>query len=205
LGAKTDEPELPVIEGRMEMPQATGEGKRNLAVPLPLEEGVCYLVRCKSVDSTFRLADHYAEQGVPVLGASRIFPARLHAHYGLASATLWWISESPGEGHVDPTAVSTLASAFVEFIEDHPDGCVIVLDGIEFISMHIGFTKALRFIEQLNEIVMPRRASILVTIDPDCFEPKEFARLDRFTGGLSDEELREALDTFEVNRSLGGN
>ncbi len=186
------------------MPQAIGEGRRGLAVPFPLEEGVCYLVRCKSVDSTFHLADHYAEQGVPVLGASRIYPARLHGRYGLASATLWWITESPGEGHFDPTAVSTLSNAIEEFIETHPDGCVVILDGIEYISMNIGFTKTIRFIEHLNEFVMPRKATILVTVDPECFEPKEVARLDRFTGGISDSELRDALDAFEAHRNLSG-
>lgn len=189
----------------MEMPQATDEGKRGTMTPFRLEDGVCYLVRCKSVDSTFRLADHYADQGVPVLGASRIYPARLHGRYGLASATLWWITESPGEGHFDPTAVSSLSSAIEEFIESHPDGCLVVLDGIEYISMNIGFTKTLRFVEHLNEFVMPRHATMLVAIDPECFDPKEFARLDRFTGGISDEELHDALDTFEVNRNSAGN
>lgn len=42
------------MEARTEMPQATGEGKRGLVVPFLLEEGVCYLVRGKSIDSTFR-------------------------------------------------------------------------------------------------------------------------------------------------------
>lgn len=185
------------------MPQVDGEGKRGLTVPFPLEEGVCYLVRGKSVDSTFRLAEHQAEQGVPVLCASRIYPARLRTRYGLAVATLWWISESPGEGHFDPTAVSTLSSAIEAFIEAHPDGCIIVLDGIEFISMNIGFTKTLRFIEHLNEYVMPRRATMLVTIDPECFEPKEFARLDRFTGSITEEDLRDPLDAYETNRGIG--
>lgn len=188
----------------MAMPQSTDEGRHRPVVPFRLEEGLCYLVRGKSVDSTFRLADHYADQGVPVLGASRIYPARLHARYGLASATLWWITESPGEGHFDPTAVSSLSSAIEEFIENHPDGCLIVLDGLEYISMYIGFTKTLRFVEHLNEYVMPRRATMLVTVDPECFDPKEFARLDRFTGSISDEELRDALDTFEVNRGSNG-
>lgn len=188
----------------MEMPQATHEGKRGLAAPFPLKEGVCYLVRCKSVDSTFRVANNYADQGIPVLGVSRIYPARLHARYGLASATIRWITESPGEGCFDPTAVSSLAGAIESFIEDHPDGCLIVFDGIEYIAMNNGFTKTLRFVEHLNEYVMPRRATLLVTIDPDCFEPKEFARLDRFTGGISDEELRDALDSLHANRNPHG-
>lgn len=186
----------------MEMPQATGERKRGLAIPFPLDEGVCYLVRGKSVDSTYRLADHHVQDGFPVLCVSRIHPDLLRARYGLAGATLWWISESPGEGHFDPTAVGTLSSAVHAFIEEHPDGSLVVLDGIEFMGIYIGFTKTLLFIERLNEFVMPRRSSVLVPVDPQCFEPKEYARLDRFTGGIVEEELRDALDAYDMNRSV---
>ncbi len=184
------------------MPQAAGERKRALAAPFPLAEGVCYLVRGKSVDSTYRLADFHAQEGFPVLCVSRIHPDLLRTRYGLAMATTWWISESPGEGHFDPTAVGTLLRAIGEFVDAHPDGSLVVVDGIEFMGIYIGFTKTLLFVERLNEFVMQRRATVLVPVDPECFEPKEFARLDRFTGGITDEALREALDTNDVNRNL---
>ncbi len=186
------------------MPQAYGDGKRGLVSPFPLDEGVCYLVRGKSVDSTYRLAALRADEGTPVLCVSRIHPDRLRSSFGLGHATLWWISESPGEGHFDPTAVGTLSRAIEQFIDDNPNGSLVVLDGIEFISINIGFLKAFLFLEHLNEYVMPRRTSMLVPADPECFDPKEFARLDRFTGGIVEEDLRDALDTFEVNRNLTG-
>ena len=186
------------------MPQAYGERDWEAEAPFRIEEGVCYVVRGKSADSTYRLAARQAEQGVPALCVSRTYPDRLRARYRLASAAVWWITESPGEGHFDPTAVGTLSNAIEEYIERHSDGCLVVLDGIEFISIRIGFTKTLLFIERLNEFVMPRRATVLVPVDPDCFDPKEFAQLDRFTGGIAEEDLRDALDTLEVDRNLGG-
>lgn len=185
------------------MPQAYGERGSEPETPFPIEEGVCYLVRGKSVDSTYRLAGVQAEQSVPVLCVTRIYPDRLRARYRLASATVWWITESPGEGHFDPTAVGTLASAIEGYIDRHPEGCLVVLDGVEFIAIRIGFTKALLFIEHVNEFIMPRRATVLVPVDPECFDPKEYAQLERFTGGIAEEDLRDALDTFEVNRNLG--
>lgn len=185
------------------MPEAHGERKRGVATPFPLDEGVCYLVRGKSVDSTYRLAAHLAEDGVPVLCVSRIHPDRLRSKYRLDNALVWWISESPGEGHFDPTAVGTLSSAIEDFIEDHPDGCLVVLDGVEFIVINIGFTKTLLFVEHLNEFVMPRRATALVPVDPECFDGKEFARLDRFTGGIPEDELRDALDAYELSNANG--
>lgn len=185
------------------MPQAYGTERSGPGVPFPLEEGICYLVKGKTADAAYRLVQFHASEGAPVLGVSRIYPDRLRARYGLADATLWWITSSPGEGHFDPTAVGTISGAIERFIDEHPDGCLVLLDGIEYIALQLGFTKTLLFLEHLNEFVMPRRATLLVPVDPECFDPKEFARLDRFTGGITEEELREALDTFDVSRGLG--
>ena len=184
------------------MPQAHGDRQLGLVNPLPIEEGVCYLVKGKSVEPAYRLLQYRVMEGAPVLCVSRLHPDRLRTKFGLASATVWWISESPGEGHFDPTAVGTLSSAVEAFIEDHPEGCLILLDGIEFIKINIGFVKTLLFVEHLNEYVMPRRATLLVSADPECFEPTEFALLDRFTGGIMASDIQEAVDTFEVDRDL---
>ncbi|HII40305.1 MAG TPA: DUF835 domain-containing protein [Thermoplasmata archaeon] len=188
----------------MRVPQAYGSEPPGFGSPLSLEEGVCYLVKGKTADSAYRLAQLHAAEGLPVLCISRIFPDRLRGKYGLGHATLWWISNSPGDGHFDPTAVGTLSGAIERFIKDHPDGGLVVLDGIEFIAIQLGFTKTLLFLEHLNEFVMQRRATMLVPVDPECFDPKEFARLDRFTGSIAEEELRDALDTADVGRNLGG-
>lgn len=186
------------------MPQATGGQKSGLVAPFPMEEGVCYLVKGKSVEATYRLAQILAEEGMPVLCVSRMYPERLRTKHGLGAATLWWITGSPGAGNFDPTAVGTLSSAIERFIEGHPDGCLVLVDGIEFIALHMGFTKTLLFLEHLNEFVMPRRATMLVPIDPECFDAKEFARLDRFTGGIGEADLKDALDTFDVSRHEAG-
>lgn len=185
----------------MQLTQAQDGRRRFAATPYPLEEGACYLLKGKTVDSAYRLARHTAESGVPVLCVSRIHPNRLRAKYGLDGASTWWISESPGDDNYDPTAVGTLSSAIEAFVEDHPD-CFVLLDGVEFIAVYVGFTKALMFVEHLNEYVMPRRATLLVPVDPECFEPTEFARLDRFTESVAESELRDALDAYEDDGDL---
>ncbi len=186
----------------MQMTQASDSRRLIAGEPFPLEEGVCYLLKGKTVDSAYRLARRAAESGVPVLCVSRIHPDRIRAKYGFTGASTWWISGSPGETNYDPTAVGTLSSAIETFIKNRPDGCFVLLDGIEFIAVHIGFTKALIFVEHLNEYVMPRRATLMVPVDPDCFEPTDFARLDRFTESVLENELRDALDAYEENDDL---
>lgn len=184
------------------MTQAHGERRFGANLPLLLEEGACCLVKGKVVEPSYRLVMHLSEEGVPCLCASRLYPDRIRSKYGIEKVTRWWISHSPGEGNFDPSAVGTLASAIQEFIDQHPNGCVVLLDGLEYITVNIGFTKSLFFVEHLNEYVMPRRATILMPVDPECFEPKEFARLERFTESLDGAGLRDALDTFEMDHDL---
>ncbi len=185
-------------------PEAHEERPISYDVPSLIEEGVCYLVKGKSAESSYRLIERLADEGVPCLCVSRLHPTRVRAKHRLEGVTLWWISQSPGEGNFDPTAIGTLSRAIEDFIEEHPDGSVVLLDGLEYIAVNIGFDKALFFAEHLNEFVMPRRATVVIPVDPECFASTEFARLERFTGSLDEVEVRTAMDTFEVSRVLFG-
>jgi archaellum biogenesis ATPase FlaH len=83
------------------------------------------------------------------------------------------------------------------FIDENARGCVILLDGVESIMNSIGFDKALLFVEHVNEYVIARRAIVLLTVDPECFKPSEFARLERTLNTLDEAALREALENPE--------
>lgn len=187
------------------VPQADEERPLDFEVPNLIEEGMCYLVRGKSAESSYRLVARLADEGIPCLCVSRLHPTRVRAKHALEGVPMRWISQSPGEENFDPTAIGTLSHAIEEFIEDRPGRSVVLLDGLEYIAVHIGFDKMLFFVEHLNEFVMPRRATVLMPVDPECFGTTEFARLERFTGGLDEAEIRNAMDTYDVNRALFGN
>ena len=59
---------------------------------------------------------------------------------------------------------------------------------------NIGFDKGLLFVEHVNEYVMSRRAIVLLAVDPECFKPSEFARLERSLETIDEGELREGLE-----------
>lgn len=179
------------------MPQAEHDRQVRIRDSVHLEEGTCYLIKGKAVGAAYRFVERIHDEGTPALVISRLHPDRIHARFGLHDIPIWWLSQSPGEGHYDPTAVGTLASSIQTFCEAHPERCVVLLDGIEYISMNIGFTKSIFFIEHLNEYAMTRRAMVLVPIDPECYDPKEVARLERFMETLEMSDLREGPDGEE--------
>lgn len=182
------------------MTQVSDAHQTGDADPLHLEEGTCYLVKGRTAEAGYRYARWQAEEGLSVLCVSRLHPDRVRTRYGLGQVTRWWISTCPGDDNFDPTAIGTLASAIQGFIGVHLEGCLVLLDGLEYIGVNVGFDKTLLFLEHLNEFVMPRRATLLVPLSPECFEPVQMAMLERFTEAIDEADLRDALDLHDANR-----
>jgi hypothetical protein len=177
------------------MPRADRDRQVRIGDPIRLEEGTCYLVEGKTVSAAYRFVERLHDDGTSALVISRLHPDRVRARFGLRDIPTWWLSQSPGDDHFDPTAVGTLASSIEAFSEGHPEGCIVLLDGIEYISMNVGFTKTMFFIEHLNEYAMTSRLTVLVPLDPECYEPKEVARLERFMETLEMSDLRGSSNT----------
>ena len=173
-------------------------------MPFHLQEGTCYLIEGKPVATTYRLFRDLLQAGMPGLCVSRVFPDHVRSRYGIGEVPIWWISQSPGDDHFGPTALGSLAHALERFIGDHPKGCVLLVDGIEFLQSYNEFSKTLFFVDRLNEFVMSRRAIVLMPVDPDCFNAMEFARLERFLSVLREADLRRDVSASEIGRTLLG-
>lgn len=183
------------------MAQASTRGSHIPGSLLPVEAGACYLVKGKAVDTSFRLFRHLVDEGAAGLGITRLYPPRVQQHYGLEGTPVLWLSESPGDGNLDPTAVATMANGIEDFLDAHPEGAIVLLDGLEFIMGYVGFPKMLLFVEHLNEAVMPKRATLVLPIDPQCFAETELALLERSVEVIDEEELRTALEAYELGHS----
>lgn len=187
-----------IITAVYSMAQASTRGSHIPGSLLPVEAGGCYFVTGKAVDTSFHLFRRLVDEGAAGLCITRLYPPRVQQHYGLEGAEVHWLSESPGDGNLDPTAVATMAKGIEDFLDDHPEGAIVLLDGVEFIMGHVGFPKTLLFLEHLNETVMPRRATLVLPIDPQCFAETELALLERSLEVVDEEELRTALEAYEL-------
>ncbi len=133
---------------------------------------------------------------------SRLFPDCVRRRYRVSDSPIWWISHSPGDEHVDPTAIRTLAGLIEGFIAKQDGHSVILLDGLEYIAANLGFEKALFFLEHPTEYVMPRNALVQIPVDPACFDATEFSRLERFRGSFDESDVRRTLETHDAADSL---
>jgi len=171
-------------------------------VPVELEKGVCYLIKEKKPELSFRLFDILLSQKVPGLCITRQYPERVRRERSLMEARILWLSHTPGEDFHNPTAIGTLAKVIQKFIEDNNGEGAVLLDGLEYLIINNGFLQTLMFVEHVNEFVMQRRAILLFPVSPETLEEKELALLERNVRVLESPSLKTDLEAREVSRLL---
>ncbi len=171
-------------------------------LPMDIEKGVCYLVKEKKPEVSYRLFEVLMEQRLPGLIVTRQYPERVRRERELSEARIIWLSHTPGEDFHNPTAIGTLAKVLQKFVEDNSGEGVILLDGLEFLIINNGFLQTLMFVEHVNEFIMQHRAILLLPVSPDTLEEKELALLERNVKVLESPALRTDLETREVSKLL---
>jgi len=170
--------------------------------PIEMEKGVCYLIKEKKPELSFRLFEILIGQRLPGLVITRQYPERVRRERGLADVRIIWLSHTPGEDFHNPTAIGTLAKVIQKFIEDHNGEGAVLLDGLEYLIINNGFLQTLMFVEHVNEFVMQRRAILLLPVSPEALEEKELALLERNVKVIESPALKTDLEAREVSRLL---
>lgn len=171
-------------------------------LPMDIEKGVCYLVKEKKPDVSYRLFEVLMEQKLPGLVVTRQYPERVRRERGLTDVRILWLSHTPGEDFHNPTAIGTLAKVLQKFVEDNHGEGVILLDGLEFLIINNGFLQTLMFVEHVNEFIMQHHATLLLPVSPETLEEKELALLERNIKVLESPALKTDLETREVSKLL---
>jgi hypothetical protein len=169
---------------------------------MDIEKGVCYLVKEKKPEVSYRLFEVLMEQKLPGLVVTRQYPERVRRERGLTDVRILWLSHTPGEDFHNPTAIGTLAKVLQKFVEDNNGEGVVLLDGLEFLIINNGFLQTLMFVEHVNEFIMQHRATVLLPVSPDTLEEKELALLERNIKVLESPALKTDLETREVSKLL---
>src|SRR5881296_2070332 len=174
------------------------------AMPMELEKGVCYLVKEKKPELSFRLFEMLLAQKIPGLCITRQYPDRVRRERGLTEVRIIWLSHTPGEDYHNPTAIGTLAKVIQKFIEDSNGEGAVLLDGLEYLIVNNGFLQTLMFVEHVNEFVMQRKAVVLIPCSPEALEEKELALLERNLEVLESPAVKLDLEMREVGKLLDG-
>lgn len=109
---------------------------------------------------------------------SRRSPTNIKEEFGIEGSKMTWISTVPGDGAIDPTKLNLIAHAIMEFFAKS-NGGIVLLDGIESIMVHNDFGKTIRMLGQVNDFVMQHKGYLIVPMNPNAFDTRERALLQR--------------------------
>jgi two-component system cell cycle response regulator len=179
----------------------SGNGSAGAA---PLTPGACYLVKEKKPDLTYRLFGMLTHGGMPGIVITRQYPDRVRRERSMPEGRIIWLSHTPGEDYHNPTAIGSLAKLITGFVEENGGAAVVLLDGIEYLSINNGFLQTLMFVEHVNEFIMQRKAIVLLPVSPDTLEEKELALLERNVEVVESPSVKMDLETREVSKLLDG-
>jgi hypothetical protein len=109
---------------------------------------------------------------------TRRYPDQLRSQFDLGDVQITWLTSQTGDMCIDPTKLSQIAHAVMEFFQKNTNA-IVLIDGIETIITYNDFNKTLRMLEQINDFVMQYKGCLLIPIDPKAFDEKERALIER--------------------------
>ncbi len=169
--------------------------------PYNMTGGLCYLVKEKKPEISFRIFKMIREDGAPGLCVTRLHPERARKDFGLEDVRIIWLCHTPGEDYHDPTALGTLLKVLSKFIQDQGE-CVVLFDGFEYLMMNNGFLPTLLFVENLNEFVMQNKAIVILPVCPDTLDEKELALLERDLQVIETPTVERGLEATKLIKLL---
>lgn len=163
-----------------------------------LRGGTTYIVRETKAEASFQLFSRLTSKGRKGLCITRKHPEIVQSRYHLPRTIhLRWLTPSIGRDRVDPKALNTLTNVVYHFATGNP-GAIILLDGMEYLLLHNEFSKALLFLENLNDFVMQSDAILLAPINPEAMDDHDLALMERNAEVLEGKHLvsRQKVERF---------
>jgi hypothetical protein len=101
----------------------------------------------------------------------------LRQRYLLQTTPIFWLSKY-GDGSINPANLGIIANMINEFIKTSKNP-VVLLDGIEFLSIMNGFIPVLKFLHDIRDRIILNKAILILPFNPVAFEEKELALIER--------------------------
>jgi hypothetical protein len=146
---------------------------------LLFDYGRVYIVCEKRMERTLRILQEFHYSGSKTLCVTRLHPDLLQEQMPGVPMESTWLSERPGASNIPPNQLHRIAQRIGTFLLGKKNA-VVLLEGIEYLTLFNDFVKVQMFLEQVNDQIMTSKALMLVPIDPASMDVRSIARLRRF-------------------------
>lgn len=140
--------------------------------------GNVYLVEEKRPRLSYDLFEQVLSSGYSGLVITREFPKKVMSEKGLTDCRLLWLTNMPGEGRINPTAIGILMGQIKAFIEKQSKSALF-FDGFEYLASVNTYDRMLQFMHQVKDVVVTNDTIMFVPLDPRTMTPRELALLER--------------------------
>ncbi len=147
---------------------------------IKLETATNYLILEDKPTRSYEMFEEMVKKGIPSLCITRIHPEKLRERYTLGTTEIHWLSDIDTEISIVPTNLQGMYNKIRNFIQENEE-CIVLLEGIEFLSTYNNFTSIVKFTQTLYDTVVLNNAILIITINPVAFSPEKFALLKRNT------------------------
>jgi len=158
-----------------------------------LENGFIYLVPGHDSADGYELFTRFVKGGTPGLCITRQNPEKIREIYQLTKTPMIWLTKNKlhGQQVIDPSELFKIFPTVFDFISKVQDG-VILLDGLEFLYLFNDVRSVVKLMEQTNDAIMASSSRMILQLDPEVLEKKEYHLLKRWMKLLPSEN--EASD-----------
>ena len=153
---------------------------------IELESGYIYLSECEGPEQSYRAFSELVKGGKPGLCITRQNPDKIRNMYGIAKTPIVWLTKNKisGQQSIDSTELFKIYPTIADFVNKVYDG-VVLMDGLEYLILDNDFLSVVKLIEQTNDVIMASSSRMVLQVDPNILEKKEFHLLKRWMRSVS--------------------
>jgi len=146
-----------------------------------LPNGFIFIMDNGDFDSGYELFAKYVKSGFEGLCITRMNPSHIRAEYTIERTPLVWLTKNqmPDVPTIDPIEIFKLHPTISNFISKAENG-VIFIDGLEYLILENDFKSVIKLMEQTNDTIMASSSRLIVQIDPEALDRKEYHLLKRW-------------------------
>lgn len=146
----------------------------------PLAPGKCYLIEGSGPAQAFSMFEDMISYELPGLCISTTYPADLKREREFRGpVTVLWLSKTEQDHTITPSDLPGLRDRISAFTSRNRDAAVL-LEGLEYLEETNGFDIMMKFLHDLREVATENRSRLILPIDPEAFEEKQLAHLERY-------------------------
>ncbi len=130
-----------------------------------IQPGYGYILKGCPVERSFEIFVDQLLQGRNGLCITRHYPEIVREKYDIAHASIVWITTLEGEDRISPRKLDDLKMLIRNFAEHSKTGAIMI-DCIDYLIAHNGYTKTLLFVKEVKDIASLYGSILLIPLDP---------------------------------------